>query len=61
MNMSIFKDTHIQEEKKKYIGIPYQFAKRDGKELDFSYLRELDEIWVEFRTRGVDTETFEPL
>ena len=50
-----------KEEKKKYIGIPYKFAKRDDKELDFSYLRELDEIWVEFRTKGVDTETFLPL
>ena len=50
-----------KEEKKKYIGIPYKFAKHEGKDLDFSYIRELDEIWVEFRTKGVDTETFQPL
>lgn len=49
-----------KEEKMKYVGIPYCFAKNeDGEEMDFSMMAELDQFWLDFQDRGMDRETFE--
>ena len=48
-------------DKKQFIGTEYVFAKNEAQqELDWDYLRPLDEIWVQFQEQGVDKETFKP-
>ncbi len=48
-------------DKVKFIGINYEWAKdEEGVVLDWSKMRELDEIWVEFQQHGIDQETFKP-
>jgi len=49
-----------KEEKMKFNGIPYMFAKdADGVELNFDKMAELDQFWLDFQNRGMDRETFE--
>ena len=48
-------------DKVKFIGIDYEWAKgADGEVLDWSKMRELDEIWVQFQQHGINQETFQP-
>ena len=47
-------------EKMKYNGQMYKFAtNEDGEELDWKFIRPLDEIWVHMQQHGIDLDTFE--